>query len=185
MFTGRDASLSNGRKSVAVHSDGACSGNPGPGAWAAILTYKGRMCEISGAVLATTNNRMELQAAIEALSALKEPCNVDFVTDSEYLRKGITEWLGLWKANGWRTRAKKRVKNADLWCALDRLNSRHAISWNWVKGHAGDPCNERCDQLAREQIVTIVSQSDSGQLKAALAEFKRRNADDSQQQVLF
>jgi len=160
------------RKKVVIHSDGGCSGNPGPGGWAATLTYKERTREISGGALATTNNRMELQAAIGALSALKEPCEVEFFTDSEYLRQGITSWLRGWKANGWRTRTKQPVKNEDLWRSLDELNKQHKVNWKWVKGHAGDADNERCDQLARGEIAKIRKEATAQQLKAALTEFK-------------
>lgn len=139
-------------KKVLIYTDGACSGNPGPGGWGAILIYGQKKKEINGFEADTTNNRMELLAAINALEALKEPCHVDLTSDSEYLRKGITEWIKGWKANGWRTSARKPVKNADLWVALETEASRHKIRWHWVKGHAGHPLNERADELAREAI---------------------------------
>lgn len=134
---------------VAVWTDGACSGNPGPGGWGAILRYAGTEKELSGGEAPTTNNRMELMAAISALEALKRPCTVDLHTDSEYLRNGVTKWLAGWKRNGWRTADKKPVKNIDLWERLDAVIGRHEIRWHWVKGHAGDEMNERADELAR------------------------------------
>ncbi len=137
---------------VEIHTDGACSGNPGPGGWAAILAWKGREKELSGAEPATTNNRMELLAAIRALEALKRPMRVRIYTDSEYLRRGMSEWLAGWKRRGWRTAAKKPVRNRDLWERLDELCHRHEVEWHWLKGHAGDPLNERADRLAREAI---------------------------------
>jgi ribonuclease HI len=123
---------------VVIHSDGACHGNPGPGAWAAVLTSGSHRREVSGAVSATTNNRMELQAAIEAFAALKRPCAVEFHTDSNYLRDGITQWLPGWQRNGWRTKSKQPVKNADLWRQLAEAVAQHQVNWHWVKGHAGD-----------------------------------------------
>jgi ribonuclease HI len=158
-------------KKVIVHSDGACHGNPGPGGWAAVLEYGQHRRELSGGVPATTNNRMELQAAIEALSALKEPCEVEFHTDSEYLRSGVSQWLTRWKRNGWRTKSRKPVKNEDLWRALDSLASRHQVKWNWLKGHAGHPGNEKCDQLARSETAKIKKTYSPKQLKALLAQF--------------
>lgn len=142
-------------KRVTIYTDGACSGNPGPGGWAAVLIYNAHRVELSGGENQTTNNRMELTAAIEALRALKEPCAVDLYTDSAYLKRGITEWLPNWKRNNWKRRSGKRflpVKNADLWKALDRLVGRHKVTFHWVEGHAGDAENERCDQLARGAI---------------------------------
>jgi ribonuclease HI len=140
---------------VDIWTDGACSGNPGPGGWAAVLSAKGAMRELSGGERDTTNNRMELMAAIRALEALKRPCSVELHTDSEYLKNGVTQWLSGWKRNGWRTAAKKPVKNVDLWQALDQAIAPHAIEWTWVKGHAGDPMNERCDELARAEIAKL------------------------------
>jgi ribonuclease HI len=138
---------------VEIYTDGACSGNPGPGGWGAVLTARqGAVREISGAEAATTNNRMELTAAIRALELLKRPCRVVLYTDSNYVRQGITEWLSAWKARGWKTAARKPVKNQDLWEALDAAMSRHEVEWRWVPGHAGVPGNERADQLAREAI---------------------------------
>jgi ribonuclease HI len=141
---------------VEIYTDGACSGNPGPGGWGAILTARsGASRELSGAAPATTNNRMELTAAIRALEALKRPCRVVLYTDSNYVRQGITEWLSAWKARGWKTAARKPVKNQDLWQALDEAMARHEVDWRWVPGHAGVPGNERADQLAREAISTL------------------------------
>ena len=135
--------------SVVIHSDGACHGNPGPGGWAAILVSGAHKKELSGGVPATTNNRMELQAAIEALAALKQPCEVEFHTDSNYLRDGITKWIKNWKRNGWRTADRKPVKNVELWQRLDLARTPHQVEWIWVKGHAGHDGNERADALAR------------------------------------
>jgi ribonuclease HI len=137
-------------KEVTLYTDGFCEPNPGHGGWAAILLFGTARKELSGAEADTTNNRMELTAAIKGLEALKEPCVVDLYTDSQYLRQGITEWLPVWKERGWRTYGKKPVRNQDLWQALDRLVAKHDVTWHWVKGHAGDPLNERCDFLAAE-----------------------------------
>lgn len=158
-------------KKVVIHSDGGCLGNPGPGGWAAVLAYGTKTKEISGGVPATTNNRMELQAAIESLRSLKEPCEVEFFTDSEYLRKGVTEWIWGWKRNGWVTKAKQPVKNADLWRQLDDVMRGHRISWRWLKGHAGHAGNERCDELARTAIEKVKLAHTREQLKAHLVEF--------------
>lgn len=137
---------------VIAYTDGACSGNPGPGGWGAVLEWNGRERELSGGEAETTNNRMELMAAIRALEALKRPCPVKIVTDSEYVMKGITEWMDAWKARGWRTAGKKPVKNRELWERLDRQIQRHDVTWQWVRGHTGHDGNERADQLAREGI---------------------------------
>ena len=137
-------------ETVTIWTDGACSGNPGPGGWGAVLTTGDHRKEISGGAPATTNNRMELTAAIRALEALKRPCRVDLHTDSAYLRGGITTWLAGWKKNGWRTADKKPVKNVELWQELERAAAPHDIRWHWLKGHAGNPMNERADELARE-----------------------------------
>ncbi len=158
-------------KKVIIHSDGGCHGNPGPGGWAAILEYGNHQKELSGGVPATTNNRMELQAAIEALNALKEPCEIEFFTDSEYLRNGVLSWLVNWKRNGWKTSAKKRVKNVDLWRALDNSISRHKIEWRWLKGHAGHKGNEQCDKLASAEIAKIKKAFTAEQLKSFLAAY--------------
>lgn len=138
----------SGPERVTIYTDGACSGNPGPGGWAAILSFKGQEKEISGGEPLTTNNRMEMTAAIEALNALKRPCTVDLFTDSQYVRQGITSWMKNWKQRGWRTADNKPVKNEDLWRALDEAASRHQVVWHWVKGHADDPTNIRVDELA-------------------------------------
>ena len=155
---------------VTIHTDGGCEGNPGPGGWAAVLRYGSVVREVSGGEPATTNNRMELQAAISALDALKRPCAVDLFTDSAYLRNGITRWIKGWKAKGWRTANRQPVKNEDLWRQLDELAAHHHIEWHWLKGHAGHADNERCDELAgvemaklrkthtREQLATLRKQ---------------------------
>jgi len=137
---------------VTVFTDGACAGNPGPGGWAAILIDGERRREISGYEPSTTNNRMELTAAIEALRVLRVPVTADLHTDSQYLRNGMSEWLARWKCNGWRTAGRKAVKNDDLWRALDALTQVHRIRWHWVRGHHGHPENERCDELANAAI---------------------------------
>lgn len=136
-------------KAVEIFTDGACSGNPGPGGWGVVMRYGTVEKELSGGEAETTNNRMELVAAIEALSALKQPCKVDLYTDSVYVRDGIKNWIHGWKKNGWKTAAKKPVKNAELWQRLDETRSKHDVTWHWVKGHAGHPENERADELAR------------------------------------
>jgi ribonuclease HI len=142
-------------KKISIHTDGACIGNPGLGGWAALLRYGNHVRELTGGEPATTNNRMELQAAISALQSLKEPCEVTLLTDSEYLRGGITEWLPRWKANQWRTADRKAVKNDDLWRQLEEAASRHRVTCQWLKGHAGHPDNERCDRLAVAEIVKV------------------------------
>jgi ribonuclease HI len=143
-------------KFVDIYTDGACRGNPGPGGWAAYLSIEGaNEKEISGAERLTTNNRMELTAVIRALESLKRPVQVRVYTDSEYVRKGITEWVKNWKARGWKTADKKPVKNQDLWEQLDALAAGHEIEWHWVKGHAGVPGNERVDRLANEAIDAL------------------------------
>jgi len=143
------------RAKVEIYTDGACSGNPGPGGWGAILRSGRHEKELSGGEELTTNNRMEMRAAIEALQALKRPSRVDLYTDSVYLRDGITKWIHGWKVNGWKTSAKKPVKNEDLWRQLDEALARHDVTWHWVKGHAGHPENERADRLAREAIKSL------------------------------
>jgi ribonuclease HI len=140
------------RPKVVIYTDGACSGNPGPGGWGAILVSGEHRKEISGGEPATTNNRMELLAAISALEALKRPSQVELHTDSNYLKDGITKWIFGWKRNGWKTADKKPVKNQELWQRLDEAKGRHEIDWHWVKGHAGHPENERADELAREGL---------------------------------
>ena len=160
-------------QTVVIHSDGACHGNPGPGGWAAVLACGPHVRELKGAVPATTNNRMELQAAIEAFAALKRPCRVEFHTDSNYLKNGVTTWLAGWKRNGWRTKSKAPVKNTDLWRQLDATVASHNVTWCWVKGHAGHQGNERCDQLATEAIEALEKQYSKDQLKSALREFNQ------------
>ena len=142
---------------VDIYTDGACRGNPGPGGWAAVLSTGEREKEMSGAQLQTTNNRMELQAVIEALQALKRPVQVRLYTDSQYVRRGILEWLPQWKARGWKTADRKPVKNQDLWQLLETAAARHRIEWHWVPGHAGIPGNERCDALANAAIDGLLA----------------------------
>lgn len=140
-------------KEIQAFTDGACSGNPGPGGWGAVLRWNGNEKELSGGEADTTNNRMELMAAIAALETLKRSCPVDLHTDSQYLRNGITEWIRGWKANGWKTAQKKPVKNADLWQRLDTARQRHKVNWHWVRGHEGHPENERAHNLAQRGIA--------------------------------
>ncbi|WP_119306830.1 ribonuclease HI [Cohaesibacter haloalkalitolerans] len=144
---------------VTIYTDGACSGNPGPGGWGALLTIGEHEKELCGGEAETTNNRMELTAAIEALNALKRPCEVDLFTDSQYVKGGITGWIYGWKKNGWKTAAKKPVKNAELWQALDEALRRHKVDWHWVKGHAGHDGNERADELARRGMAPFKEKS--------------------------
>jgi len=139
-------------KEVVIHTDGACRGNPGPGGWGVQMQYQGNIKTLKGAEAETTNNRMEITAAIRALTALKQPCRVALYTDSKYVRQGMTEWLPNWKQRNWRTADKKPVKNADLWRELEAATHRHEVEWHWVKGHSGDPGNEAADQLANEAI---------------------------------
>jgi ribonuclease HI len=139
-------------RELTIYTDGACLGNPGPGGWAALVVDGGERRELSGYEPATTNNRMELRAAVEALRSLDAPARVDLHTDSQYLRNGMHEWLARWKRNGWRTADRKPVKNTDLWRDLDALAARHEVRWHWLRGHAGHPENERCDALANEAI---------------------------------
>jgi ribonuclease HI len=142
---------------VVIHTDGACSGNPGPGGWGAILQFGDKEKELWGGELATTNNRMELMAAIQALEALKRPCKVELHTDSQYVQKGIHEWIHGWKKRGWLTADKKPVKNDDLWKRLDAARLRHDVTWCWVKGHAGHELNERADALARKGMLETLA----------------------------
>jgi len=141
---------------VEIFTDGACKGNPGPGGWGAVLRYNGIEKTLSGAERLTTNNRMELMAAIMALEALRRPCSVELTTDSQYLRKGITEWLANWKRRGWRTADKSPVKNVDLWQRLEAAAAPHQVNWHWVKGHAGHPENELADELANAAIDALL-----------------------------
>jgi len=140
---------------VVIHTDGACSGNPGPGGWGAVLRYRDTEKDLSGGEAATTNNRMEMMAAIMALEALKRPSKVELYTDSNYLRDGIMKWIHGWKRNGWKTADKKPVKNVDLWQRLERAIERHDVTWHWVRGHAGHVENERADALARAAIAAF------------------------------
>jgi ribonuclease HI len=149
--------MPNSSNHVELFTDGACSGNPGPGGWGALLRYKGTEKELSGAEPDTTNNRMELMAAIEGLKAVKRTCDVTLYTDSKYVLQGITEWMDGWKSRGWKTADKKPVKNQDLWMALDEQVSRHHVKWQWVKGHNGHIENERVDELARMAIKDMLS----------------------------
>lgn len=144
---------------VQIYTDGACRGNPGPGGWGAILRYGDTEKELYGAEPATTNNRMELMAAIHALEALKRPCDVTLTTDSEYLRRGITEWLPQWKRRGWRTASKQPVKNQDLWERLESAAAPHHVDWRWIRGHTGHEENERADQLANRAIDELLDRA--------------------------
>ncbi len=146
-------------KKVRLITDGACKGNPGPGGWAAILIYGPHRKELSGAEPETTNNRMELRAAIEGLRALKQPCEVEIITDSEYLRRGITEWLPRWRSRGWTTASRKPVRNEDLWRELDELSRRHRTHWIWTRGHADHPENRRADELASRAAQELASRA--------------------------
>ena len=174
---------------VVIYTDGACSGNPGPGGWGAVLRWKDTERELYGGDPLTTNNRMELMAAIQALEALQRPAKVDLYTDSKYLLDGITKWIKGWQRNGWLTTAKKPVKNDDLWRRLSEAMSRHEVTWLWVKGHAGDPGNERADALARRGIEEAATVVRSGQaLTAPTLALRprsvRRGEDHDQSQVL-
>jgi ribonuclease HI len=144
---------------VLIYTDGACRGNPGPGGWGAILMFGGREKGLCGGDLATTNNRMELMAAIQALEALNKACKVELHTDSQYVMRGITEWVRGWKARGWKTAAKESVKNEDLWRRLDEARQRHDVDWRWVKGHAGHELNERAEELARRGMKEALGEA--------------------------
>lgn len=151
-----------GSEVVEIFTDGACRGNPGPGGWGALLRYKGHEKTLYGAEPLTTNNRMELMAAIMALESLNRPCKAQLTTDSEYVRRGITEWLANWKRNGWKTADRKPVKNADLWQRLDAVASRHSVDWHWVRGHSGHKENELVDELANRAIDEMAARAASG-----------------------
>lgn len=142
-------------KKIEIYTDGSCLGNPGPGGWGAILKFNDSEKVIHGAEKDTTNNRMELKAALEAIKSVKEPCEIDLYTDSNYLRQGITEWMQNWKKNGWKTASRKPVKNVDLWQAIDDVIQSHKIDWHWVKAHNGHTENERVDKIAREAIKEL------------------------------
>ena len=157
--------MSKSKRTVYIFTDGACSGNPGPGGWGAVLQYKGSEKQIKGWSKYTTNNRMEVLAAIRALEALKMSCKVVIATDSNYLKKGITDWISVWKRNGWQTVTKNPVKNKELWQALDSLCRSHTVHWEWVRGHAGHPKNELADQLAKEAM----SEGVAGEMKEDMA----------------
>ena len=144
-------------ETVEIYTDGACRGNPGPGGWGVLLRYRGHERRLYGAEPETTNNRMELRAAIEGLGALQRPCRVRLTTDSQYVRQGITQWMANWKRRGWRTADKKPVKNIDLWQELDALNARHEVEWHWVRGHTGHPENEEADALANQGIDEMLA----------------------------
>ncbi|MCC5852703.1 MAG: ribonuclease HI [Alkalimonas sp.] len=150
------------QKTVTIFTDGSCLGNPGPGGYGIVMRYQQHHKELSAGFVQTTNNRMELLAAIVALETLKSACLVELYTDSQYVRLGITQWLAGWKRNNWQTSQKKAVKNQDLWQRLDAASQRHRISWHWVKGHSGHPENERCDQLAREAATNAATNIDAG-----------------------
>lgn len=165
------APRSDGLPRVTIHTDGGCQGNPGIGGWACVLESGPRRREHSGGELATTNNRMELQAAIAAFRLLKRPCRVSLFTDSDYLRQGITGWLAGWKRNGWRTRNREPVKNQDLWQQLDALVTPHCVEWHWLKGHAGHAANERCDALAGLAMARIRREHSPARLREALAQY--------------
>ncbi len=147
--------ISRKKNKVAIFTDGACKGNPGKGGWGVLLRYNGTEKELFGGEKETTNNRMELTAAIEALRVLKRHCEVDLTTDSQYVRKGITEWIENWKQKGWKNSQRKAVKNADLWKQLDELSDKHTIHWHWVKGHSGHAENERADELANRGVDSL------------------------------
>ena len=149
-------------KQIQMYTDGSCLGNPGPGGYGAVLVYKQHRKELSGGYRLTTNNRMELMAAIAGLEALSDDCTVELTTDSQYVRQGITQWITGWKRNNWKTAAKAPVKNVDLWKRLDELCQRHHVTWHWVKGHSGHPENERCDDLAREAALNDAHHEDTG-----------------------
>lgn len=152
--------LSNPDERVEIFTDGACLGNPGPGGWAALLRFRGRERELTGAEAESTNNRMEMMAAIAALEALKRPSHVQLTTDSSYVKDGITKWIAAWKARGWRTAAKKPVKNQDLWQRLDAAAEPHDVEWVWTRGHSGHEENERVDDLAREAARAVAARAE-------------------------
>ena len=155
--TRAEAEQASQRHVVHAYTDGACRGNPGPGGWGVLLESQGRNKELFGGEASTTNNRMELTAAIMALESLRTPCEVELFTDSQYVMKGITEWIGGWKARGWKTADRRPVKNVDLWMRLDQARTQHAVRWNWVRGHNGHPGNEAADALANRGVDQVVA----------------------------
>ena len=163
-------------KQIVIHTDGGCEGNPGPGGWAAVLRCGEQTWEISGGEIATTNNRMELTAAIRALQVLREPCAVQLFTDSQYLRQGVTEWIASWKKRGWKTSAKQPVKNVDLWQQLNAVAAKQRVEWKWLKGHAGHADNERCDVLAGLEMARLRKTHTRAELQTALDDFKKTAA---------
>ena len=165
--------------SVVIYTDGGCEGNPGPGGWGAVVRDGASVREISGGDIATTNNRMELMAAIEALTALTEHSEVSLFTDSQYVKNGITQWIGGWKRKGWLTSTKEPVKNVDLWKRLDAVVAQHRVTWKWVKGHAGNADNERCDGLAGREIAKLKQAHSKDARQAALTTFKNPVANES------
>ncbi len=171
-------------KKVVIHTDGGCAGNPGPGGWAAVLECGGRVKELSGGEPATTNNRMELLAAIRALEALNVACEVELFTDSNYVRDGITKWMKSWKARAWVTSQKQPVKNVDLWKALDAAASRHKVEWKWLRGHSGHEGNERCDEMATAAIEQVRKQYSASQLQALTAQFVASRAPEPEPRLL-
>ncbi|MDA7916158.1 ribonuclease HI [Verrucomicrobia bacterium] len=166
-------------KEITIYTDGACSGNPGPGGWGTVLIYGEHRRELSGGCPATTNNRMELQAAIEGLKALNETCKVKLYTDSTYVKDGITKWVKGWRVRGWITAAKKPVKNVDLWKQLDAETKRHTVKWHWVKGHVGVPENERCDELGRGEVDKVRQKFTKNQLKEMKKAFQNPSEEKS------
>ncbi len=169
--------------SVIIYTDGGCEGNPGPGGWGAVVRCGESVSEISGGDIATTNNRMELMAAIESLASLRERSEVSLFTDSQYVKNGITQWISGWKRKGWITSTKEPVKNVDLWKRLDAVVAQHRVTWKWVKGHAGNADNERCDGLAGREIAKIKQQHSKATRQAALDAFKKPEAGDQQATV--
>jgi ribonuclease HI len=169
-------------KAIIIYTDGGCKGNPGPGGWGAVIRSGDSVREISGGELVTTNNRMEMRAAIESLATLDSPSEVCLYTDSQYLKNGITQWISGWKRKGWVTAAKEPVKNVDLWQQLDQLVAQHRVTWKWVKGHAGNADNERCDGLANREIAKLKQHHSRAERQAALAILKNPAAGRTLQQ---
>lgn len=168
--------MSSDRPPVTIYTDGGCQGNPGPGGWGCVVIYRQQAWELSGSEPATTNNRMEMLAAIRGFRALNRPCQVQVFTDSDYLRQGITSWIEGWRRRGWRTKEGDPVKNQDLWSELDSLARQHQVQWNWLKGHAGHRWNERCDALATSAIERLRREMSRDELASALERFRRTQA---------